>query len=369
MSPIQPSDVHAGAAEVSGVGPNPLIRARPRRQSILVPGPSVGLMGRVRWGLYDADTGILKRSSGLHRPDGGWYSNVILDVAMDAIGSDDIQSINNMAYSHMAVGSDSTSPAQSQTSLGNEVARTNTIHQESTGSGPNFDYWWRRVTWEFTKAEANATLAELGAVDGSEATFWMRQLFLDAQGNPTTISKQNDEILRIQYEHRVYPDKTVKQKTLDLDIRGSLVSTTIDYQPQRINEGRAWGEGAVDDGYLGTLGWWKPAHKIATWPDNTPPGDFQSRGPADGSNSQTPSPQSGSLAAYGAGTFYRDWTLVVGPNDSNHTGGIGAMAVSPWSTEFNGYRGFAAFFDPKIDKTASDELEMTFRASWNRVSV
>lgn len=334
------------------------------RRRILLPAPSVAIQGIVRsWKLIDAESGKVKRSCTTP------YSNVIVDAGLDAIGNETfgMSDINDSGL-YMAVGTNNTVPSQSDTALGNEVARTNTQFSQNSGSGTNFDYWWERETVEFSKSQANDTLAELGKLQGSSGgPMWMRQLFKDDQGNNTTITKTSSEILRIQYEVRVYPQKTVKQKTLDVDTRGTLVSTTVDYQPQLVNDSQAWGMSEGFAAFVSHALWGEC--RLKAWDNNALPGDFQSDGPASSTNQNSindlGSDLSTSAGSYTAGSFQRDVTFDVVSSALNWPNGIGAMAFGPEVSR----EGWVSFFDPQIDKTDTDELSITVRFSWGRKTV
>lgn len=322
-------------------------------------------MGIVRgWEVIKADSGIVRRSC--HTP----YTNVITDAGLDDVmggGKNTNDALYGDALSTVRVGTDNTAPSQSHTALGNEVAATSTLFNQSDGSGSNFDYWWRRQTWEFGKAEANNTLAELGTGQSSTG-IWMRQLFKDDQGNNTTISKQNDEILRIQYELRIYPDKTQKTKSLDVDTRGSVASHDVTYQPAQIDS-FVWGVGGLmikSDGFERGLGTWSDPTLYAV-ETNTIPSDFQ----VDRGSNALDSSDFGSysLDSYTAGSFER--TISFGPipaTEWNFSTGIGTIGFNDVSSSSEAM--FLSIFDPKIDKTSNDELrnlEVVLRLS--RVTV
>lgn len=317
----------------------------------------VGLAGLIEWELIDAETGLVKRRAGP-------YPNVIVDAGMNALGTDGTPGLGDMV-DRLAVGTGTSTPAQNQTSLDTEVVRKN-FNSQSESSGPNNDYWEATMEYEFGQAEANANLTELGCFE-TGGTMWMRQRFKDAQGNNTTITKTSDDILRVRYLLRIYPDKTVKTKNVSATIRGSSVSTTVTYQPQRININTAWGLGdQFNDGLLQDLGTWPTGSEFSwtAWEDKTPPGDFVSSGPLDNSNSANGT-GGASYGAYAADSFQRDLTIALGPTASNFATGIGALAYS----QNDALLPFLLLFDPRLDKTSQDDLSVTVRISWSRAVI
>lgn len=133
--------------------------------------------------------------------------NLFLDSGLDRIG----QSVGGASgtitnasgdLSQFAVGTGSTAPATSDTTLDSELARTATI---ASGS---FD-GVRRVadgvyeverTFEFGFAQANGNLTEVGCGWGAgPANLWMRELIRDSGGTPITLTKTSDFLLRCKY--------------------------------------------------------------------------------------------------------------------------------------------------------------------------
>lgn len=319
----------------------------------------LGLIGFVSWELVDAETGKVKRQAGP-------YPNVIVDAGMNRLGSTNESLAQQTDY--LAVGTGTTAPSQSDTSLVSEVARTNNLFSSDYSVGANNDFWRQVRTWEFGKTEANDNLTELGVFNEASGqageTMWMRQLFKDSSGNDTTITKTSDEILRVKYELRIYPDKTVKTKSIDVDTRGTLVTTTVDYLPENVDSAGAWGQGGMFD----TLGVWN-RHDWATAEDNTTPTDFVSVGPG-GTGWDDLYEDQGQGQAYTSGNFYRDVDFVLTATESNYVTGIGAIGFNPGgSTAASATPAFISTWDPKIDKTDTDELSITFRLSWSRVAV
>src|SRR5690606_11810156 len=149
--------------------------------------------------LIHARTGLVKRR--LH------FRNLITNAGLDALaGGTGISSLIN----YLAVGTGSSEPNYTDTTLNAEVARTNSTggfadSDAMVGSGDLVEYWRRIRTRVFGQNEANGNLAELGFFSAAQGgTMWNRQLFRDELGNPTAITKTNEDQLRVRYEYRVY---------------------------------------------------------------------------------------------------------------------------------------------------------------------
>lgn len=158
---------------------------------------SAGISGRYDVELIHTRTGIVKRKLS--------FPNLVTDQFLRAISAGD--RIDGYT-SYIGVGTGSTAPDVSQTSLESEVARTDNSGGFSNESGSEgSEYHWFRRTRVFTESEANGNLTELGAFRSaaSNAVMFNRQLFRDEFGEPTTITKTPEDQLRITYTYRVYP--------------------------------------------------------------------------------------------------------------------------------------------------------------------
>lgn len=144
-----------------------------------------------------------------------WFENLILDQGMDGLGGRSI----NSSVGTIHVGSGSGEPGPSDTGLDDPVATTSSNQDTSSGWHAEEPYYiFRRISRRFSAGAAAGNLSELGAGWGSGASqLFSRALILDAQGNPTTITVLNDEVLDVTYEIRVYPDITDTTGTIELE--------------------------------------------------------------------------------------------------------------------------------------------------------
>src|SRR5690606_35683965 len=193
---------------------------------------AVAVEGHCTVELIHARTGLIKRR--LH------FRNLITDAGLDALaGGAGIGGLIN----YLAVGTGSSWPSYADTSLDAEIERTTSNggfgdSDAMVGSGDLVEYWRRIRTRVFTEDQANGNLAELGFFSSSSGgTMWNRQLFRDELGNPTTITKTNEDQLRVTYEYRIYPpwDDVVQE----IEVNG--VPIEVVNRAQAVTNSQRWG--------------------------------------------------------------------------------------------------------------------------------
>lgn len=157
--------------------------------------PKARIQGIITLGLVHVRTGLIARSL--------TFKNLITDAGLDGIGTKTIAAMTNFC----GVGTGNSSPAVGQTSLDEQVVRSNNAGGFTEGRGVAGDLsytWWKR-TRIFTTSQANATLTEVGFFESSSGgVMFARQLIKDELGNPTTITKTPEYELRVTYEVRWY---------------------------------------------------------------------------------------------------------------------------------------------------------------------
>src|SRR5690606_82446 len=290
--------------------------------------------------LSHARTGLVKRR--LH------FRNLITDAGLNALaGGTAINSLIN----YLAVGTGSSEPSYTDTALNAEVARTNSNggfgdSNAMVGSGDLVEYWRRIRTRVFTEAQANANLAELGFFSSSSGgVLWNRQLFRDELGNPTTITKTNEDQLRVTYEYRIYPpwDDVVQE----IEVNG--VPVEVVNRPQRVADSSYWGSTALNNlGNVGTL-------SLQASTTDTLPG-------RSGSPSGT-SASSHAVQSYTPGTWYREREARWEPSVANFATGIG-LFVSYANTASSPV--FGSKVTPKIMKQDTQRLIIMERWTYAR---
>lgn len=313
-----------------------------QRSRIVRAGCRFGIEGRIKAvELIDAKTGFIKRRL-------TEFPNLITDAGLNAVGNG--TQIDDLV-DYVAVGTDNTTPAVTDTALGAQVDD----RYQSTGgfsdvaaSGPSYAYWSYTRTREIDEAFGNGNLTELGFFSAlSGGTMWCRQLFLSG-GSPTTVTKTSNEKLRIIYEWRIYLVTTPTTDVLTID----TVSTDCDSRALQGNDGDAWGA----DGYIRYLGNWTTDERRANAYET------QSFPTIDGGNftGSAENASSISMVAYSSGTFQRDMDIVFEPGVANFVTGIGAINLPYVGSFLGGTQGLGTTFDPKVDKDNTERF--TFRA-------
>lgn len=315
--------------------------------------PAVGLEGHYTVELVHAATGLVKRRLE--------FKNLITDDALEYIGTGPIQ--NMLQY--LAVGKGTAEPTPGDKTLGAEVdvrtAYNGTSNNSnnlvagtvSTASPP---YQYARITRVFTEEYANDNLRELGFFSApTGGTMFNRQLFRDANGTATSITKTAADQLRVTFEWRaIAPSQDV---TGTLTLSGAGTSHDFIVRAQRNLQPQGW---ATSNGggwsVLETLGYWTlgngmDIHNATTLQPTT--GNFY--------GSQTAGASKADLANYTPGTRYRECTYTWEPNRGNF----------PVTGVSFGYAGYAYFLfqgliTPAIPKTDTKRLVLGMRMSWDR---
>jgi hypothetical protein len=207
----------------------------------------VGVEGYYYVDLIDKDTGQVKQ----HLE----FKNVITDTGLNLmfIGN---SGLTNDVFNWCGVGSGSSTPSTLQTNLDIPIGtRVNTgTSLSSSGSNANPEYHWIRINRRFTENQSNGLLSEVGFFSGSTGNnLTSRALFRDAAGNPTTITKTNQDLLDITYEFRLYAPTQDVTGTFEFRPGSSSVYTI---RPQ---------------GVLQTFNWVVLVNRITDWIDTTNP--------------------------------------------------------------------------------------------------
>lgn len=324
----------------------PLIRVVHRGSLRPAPRFALGLQGRFHVTRFTRGKGKT----------GEWeFPNLITDAGMDSLGG--TRSIT-AATNFLGVGTDNTTPAVGQTSLGAEVGRVsaNGGFADSYGTGPDFAYAELVRTRLFDFGEGNGNLTELGFLSASSAgTLFNRALFLDESDMPTTITKTSDDQLRIVYSLRLYhTGATPVEDTISIGEDDYVCG----HAPTSIPR---W---ALSVGFMGSFGGWSynsgAGHQARE--DQALVG--LSNNSVFGS---TASATSVTFATYTDGNFYRDTTAVWNPGTGDFATGVGSVYLLRQSSNSSSTVGLATTFAPKIPKSALDRFTYVYRTSWARV--
>lgn len=320
------------------------------RSDLLIVLPRLGLRGRARF--YCQRGGIVRLSSIREQ------SNMIVDAGLNAFATTSVATMT----SNVGVGTSNTAPAATQTALIapvnlGGVARTATTH---TGNNTNFfesvpdpdpeappiSLCVSRRVLKFPAATADTVLREWGFFNaGSGGTMWNRELFRTSGGVPADYTVLTGEELVCQLE--TYITVPTGDTPASIEISGVLYDLVI--RPLNTGQTSAWAPHN-----------WSPT---ALW-------DTVNGCQVDTSsnllNAETgagfgTAASSRSVAAYTAGTFYRDTTYTW--ESANVTADIGRMC---WSGAGGTSAKWQATFTPLLPKTSTKRLQLTFRTSWGR---
>jgi hypothetical protein len=326
---------------------------------------TLGVAGKYRAEIRKARTGKL-------RYDTGWFDNIITDRGLvewwnlPHFGSFD----NGNIAAWCAVGTGNTTPQTTDVQLA--AYRASAYGTGGTGGGTGYPspnaqgyvaqvsvpgqpdyvppYWYARYIYLFGTGAAAGNLTEVGVYPGganAAADLFSRALILDDNGNPTAITVLSDEILTVTWELRWYLDVT--DHAFSFNLNGSPVTGTYRlFQgssqraiPNAIN--MAGGTCQMYSGALvGVLG-------------GTPTGFMGSINP--NSNAMSFVQFVNDLA--NSGTCYYDTKGTFPTGVATGTINTFTFFGHMWSYQFGN-------LSSPIVKTAGQQLQVNFRASWGR---
>lgn len=276
------------------------------------------------------------KADGSRRLLADWFPNLILDAGLDRMGE------YTDYLNWCQVGSGSTAPADTQTTLASRVAGTNTVQASTSANSGSIPFFARRTTtFRFPQGAATGVLAEVGVGWGSIGDLYSRALILDALGEPTTITVLADESLDVTYELRMYVWAGASAGTIALK---GVTHEIIQKSANAANWSIA-NSFRLNSGYIGSVDAFSGA--VSSEITGSPSGT--SLGAA-----------SAVAAPYTPGTLYRTVNITAGLSTWNHVSGIGALRMG------FGWGFWQIGFTPNILKTASDILTLQVRHSWGR---
>lgn len=317
----------------------PMINLR-RYVEIGAVGHSVGFEGYFDVELIHARTGLVKKKL--------QFRNVIVDAGLAHLAA---RNRWTDIVDYLAVGTGSTPPSVSDTTLVAEIARTDndggfSNETYTQGSGDQTEYHAQIITRVFTESEANGNLTELGFFNQSiGGTMWNRQLFRDELGNPTTITKTDEDQLRVRYELRLTPpfDDHIQEFT----VKGVDITATC--RAANVTNSTYWGIG------IGAV-----ASSTIMYAYDADGAGPRSGVPSGAQQSQT----SHTIQPYVPGTHYTEIERVFGPSRANFGQGVGATRTAVWDSR---WPVFQAGFSPRIPKLDSERLVIMERLTYGRV--
>lgn len=294
---------------------------------------------------------VVKRADGSTKIDTGYQKNLILNQGLDFFGGDNGPDM--MAY--CVIGSGSSQPVYTQNKLDTAIRGA-----RGTASSTKYDYNAARDgnlyktnkvnKYSFTELN-NVNISELGlASTYSNATTYFlctRALIKDSQGNPTTITVLNGEILEIYYKLWAVFDTTDKTGQINLlDGVGGSVAYNYVLSPMLV--------GSNYDGEVGRI---PQADSIKL----LYAGDKASL-TGQPSNNLYSTTSKGSLTSYVTGSHKTVFTFtadISSANGSIRTYGFSNMGW--WQIRFGSVAN-----DSPITKTNTQTLSIPVEVSWGR---
>ena len=151
------------------------------------------------------------------------FENLILDSGLNRLGT-------GLVIDGACVGTGTTAPANSDTSLASMLRVTTTKQSDTELAGSTTAPYYAecRVVYRFAAGTAAGNLSEVGLGWGANAGantmggLWCRALIKDSEGNPTTITVLADEVLDIVYTLQLHPPAS--------DITGTFNLSGVAYQ-------------------------------------------------------------------------------------------------------------------------------------------
>lgn len=263
----------------------------------------------------------------------GPFHNLMLDQGLDAMFNTKMSALTE--YIH--IGSGTSTPQKSDTSLGNEVAVTNK-KESNTRSGNLYmtedSYRYRISTFQFDEGEVVAS----GDVDIAEVGLGPIDFIINRQLLPEFINIAHDQGLRIEAETRMYYHPSLP----GIPIRGSFQfnGETINYSNYFYDAGYEW----FDPDYQRMIFGY-------SFPELSNSSSFSAGGSA---------PNSETYSEYIPGTFYIDGTFVWDPG--SFVGDVEKIGVSGYGSSWHSF----IYLDTPITVTDLEELTLAMRFTWAR---
>lgn len=279
-----------------------------------------------------------------------WFDNLIVDAGLNRLA---VTSCNVLQFA--MVGTGTTTPANSQTTLTNRIASSSTTSvADVTGVDPGgATYSYVRRNYRFAAGTATGNLTEVG-VGWSTTSIFSRTLIKDEAGDPTTITVLADEFLDVLYEFRIYIPADV---TGTVDISGTSYDYTIrptDFNPAHAtstSNPRGWNPSNV--AFYGIDAKAVGGYFFAFSDQSLPAISTALSGSGEIGVAST-----NTATAYVDGSFERNYVTTYGL--ASPTADIGRLNL------IGGIGWYSAIFTPKIPKTSVNVLTLNWKVQWAR---
>lgn len=282
------------------------------------------------------------------------FDNLITNAGLDAMATLGLSPGGAALLTYAAVGTGSTTPANTDTTLVAEITPSSSNRTSANGGTADSlsyvsgtpDYYSFVRTYLFDFSQGNGNLTEIGLFTASSSgTMWTRQLLKDSGGTPTTITKTSSDQLKITYTLQLYP--------LQSDVTGSVTISTVSYSYtiRAANVGPT--TRYIDVFYYGSQGYAMKAHSDAIAARTSEP------------SAGSISPSSHSTATYTSGNYYLEDTSVWSSAVANF-GGSGITSFRLWSPGGTGSFIMQMGVSPGFAKDNTKQLTLVTRKSWGR---
>lgn len=281
---------------------------------------------------------------------------------------------NNNGEFRLAVGDGSTTPSTSDTKLNNFVAETVVSTRSNDGivddRTNDIYYGWFEEKFTFGTGNAAGNLTEFGLMTNgashSTDPIATHGLFLDENGDPTTVTVQSDEELRLFYELRLYFDFQGNGDTSGtVTINGTNYNYTIGFggwdDASIRGEYKSFSLSAptVNNGLIEAVASNDLAFSETKFGSDLRGTNDEARTDGDGNPNYSNEEVNG--------LWYTTMTNVWGPDQANWTNGIRwAVFNGNLSLDSGGIGVMNMKIDPPLVKPDTDELTITYRARFDR---
>lgn len=318
-----------------------------------IEGMRLGLRGRV------VDVQVLERGIIVQRT--GPFENLILDQGMNEVAN----RLWSGLFTHCAVGTGNTPPANNQTGLVAEAARTANYLAGAGNCGttkPAPNVVVMRRTWDFPLGALNGNYSELGfSWTSTPGNNLFSRVLIQSGGVPVSVSVTSSQQLRVVYELQLTFANTISP--FSLNFGGDWGTVTGNMALQSIFPDSYGTLVPVDvSGYVLTF-YGNAVHEPSLPSDVRVSNSAAALAAVGSANDRTGtvSMKTAVKQTYTAGSFYRDITATFGTNDANQT--IRSIMLGSQSAST---QGFAALLDANKTKTNLAQLTLSFRLSWSR---
>lgn len=280
-----------------------------------------------------------------------WFDNLVTNIGLDKLATTSVS-----PFTYGSIGTGTTTPANSDTTLQSFTAQSTSITTDSQSNGGASAYVGQmQIHYTYAQGAVVGNMAEVGCGWGTSGTnLFSRARILDGGGSPTTLTVTSLDQLTVYYKLTVSP--------VTSDITGSVTISAVSYSytGRLANAANFWGSPYACLSFAS--GSYAPAGLYSSGPANTYPSTSTLGAITTTPSGTTTSGGSASSAAYTAGNYYLDNTLTLGPTQGNSAGGIGCVLLNfgPAAAAFQ------YSFSPVIPKDNTKTLTLVTRFSWSR---